>query len=723
MSTIVTRVSDDLRDRYEFARTHLKRETVLSQLALVAILLIAFILRFMQILEVDPTLRANDPYSQIVAARYINDHGLLNFFSWYDTESWYPYGRNWGNLHYVGTPLTAVILHRLSILIGMPISLDLAAYYAPGVLGTLSVLMIYLLGKELANKKVGLFAAFFLSFSPGHIQRSVVGFFDNEALGIFLMLVVFYFFLRALRMGSIFQSVLSGISLGILMGSWGASTYVIQLLALYTVVLILLKRYSERLLIAYGGTIVTALMIAVNVPRVGPSLILDFDGLLPIGVLGLLLILDFYQHNQEQITQFPFLTKRNLEFLGYGVVLAGIGFVILNFFIPIVPIFRGKFITVIIPFFREDTPILKSVAEHLIVTWGSLFRNLFILVFLIPIGILYAYRKPTERNIFLLIFGLTTLYFSGSMVRLILILAPAAALLGAKAIDETLIPYAQVFQEKFFLSKRKRAVSTAIGNEHVGLTFIVIFLVLMFSLFQGATLSRDISIQPASVSLEFRTQSGPNVKYGDWYETFDWFSRETPPTSVIASWWDYGYWLTTSNRTILVDNATINSTQIGNIGAVLVGPPDLSLKIAKYYDINYIVVLVSAGQAGADQDLGKVQWMVKISEANSNLAPALGHPIDSDNYFAYDERSGNLIGYDKDFFKSVIWAIMTEGVDDQIKNGFTSQAIVQNRVTSTGFHSDYTVYKEIFKEAFFSSNKWVRVFEIDWDAAERLVGI
>lgn len=716
------KVADDLRDRYEFARTHIRREQVLSQLALLSILAIAFLIRFLPYIQYNHVLSANDPYSQLFVARFINENGLFEFFSHYDFEGWYPYGRDWGGSQYLGTPLTAVIIHQLSNLIGLNIPLEEAAYISPGIFGVLTVLMVYFLGKEISGKRVGLFAAFFLSMSPGHIQRSMVGFFDNEALGIFLMLLLFYCFLRALKTGSLPMTAMSGVTLALLLGSWGAASYAIQLLALYTLVLVVLKRYSTRLLTAYGGTIAIGLSLATLVPRVGPDVILSMDGLIPLGIVGILLILDFYQTYKEQITNFPYLTSRNLEFFGYGIIALGFAFVILNLFVPIIPVFRAKFITVLVPFYREDTPILASVAEHLIVTWGSIFRNTFILVFLIPLGFLYAYRKPTERNIFLLVYGLTTLYFTGSMVRLILIFAPAAALVGAKALEETLIPYAQVFQERFFLSKRKRAVSTGIRNEHVGAAFVIIFLVLIFALFQGVTLSQQI-LQPASVSLEYNTDQGL-VTFGDWYETFDWFQRETATTSVISSWWDYGYWERLANRTVMVDNATLNSTQIANIGAMLVGTPDLALKIASYYDIDYVVVLLAGGRQGADNDLGKVQWMVKIAEDQSNLAPKLGHPIDQENYFEFaDYGGGGITGYQGDFFKSLIWAVMTEGVSETVYNNFAQNQIISEQITNQGFHPDYAIYKNIFKEAFMSTNEWVRVFQVDWDAAEQFVGM
>ena len=42
----------------------------------------------------------------------------------------------------------------------------------------------------------------------------------------------------------------------------------------------------------------------------------------------------------------------------------------------------------------------------------------------------------------------------------------------------------------------------------------------------------------------------------DWIDALNWMSSNTSSDSVIASWWDYGYWIETlGNRTTLADNA------------------------------------------------------------------------------------------------------------------------------------------------------------------------
>ena len=96
------------------------------------------------------------------------------------------------------------------------------------------------------------------------------------------------------------------------------------------------------------------------------------------------------------------------------------------------------------------------------------------------------------------------------------------------------------------------------------------------------------------------------------------------PNSVIASWWDYGYWITTmSQRTTLVDNATISTSQIQKIAEIFLSTPNDAWKMLQEMKSDYVVVFV-AGQklnfqdekslytlsGGGDES--KKQWFMRI---------------------------------------------------------------------------------------------------------------
>ncbi len=196
LSNVIVRVVDNFHARYEFSRSHIKRETIFLQLSLVFIVLLSSLLRFEGAFEFNWSLSANDPYSQLIAAQFLNNQinkvgligALTKWLTFVDPLFWYPHpgSRNFGATQHIGTALTAIVTKDVFFLFGMNLSVAQAAYIAPAFCGSLSVIVIYFLGKELGNKRIGLLTGFFYAFNPGNLQRSNAGFFSNEAVGMLL---------------------------------------------------------------------------------------------------------------------------------------------------------------------------------------------------------------------------------------------------------------------------------------------------------------------------------------------------------------------------------------------------------------------------------------------------------------------------------------------------------------------------------------------------------
>jgi dolichyl-diphosphooligosaccharide--protein glycosyltransferase len=66
-----------------------------------------------------------------------------------------------------------------------------------------------------------------------------------------------------------------------------------------------------------------------------------------------------------------------------------------------------------------------------------------------------------------------------------------------------------------------------------------------------------------------------NISTNDWSDAMQWLKENTPEDAVIASWWDYGYWISTlAERKTLADNATLIDWQIRKIAAMYMSTPD-----------------------------------------------------------------------------------------------------------------------------------------------------
>ena len=240
--------------------------TILTLSALTLILLIAFTIRLFPIRWEIQTgsmhLSEFDPYYQFSLTRYMVKNGLISPYwpppGWVDKHRWYPNGINMAK-SYPALPMTAAFLYDIISALGVHIELMSFCALFPPIMGMLACLIIYFLGKDIGGKPVGLLAALFLALDPSYIQRTSLGFFDDETIGIVAFLLFMLFFLRSIEntrplSSSLKYALAAGAALGYLSVGWGASLYPIGVTVLFTFVLILLKRYTQRLLLSYSLT-------------------------------------------------------------------------------------------------------------------------------------------------------------------------------------------------------------------------------------------------------------------------------------------------------------------------------------------------------------------------------------------------------------------------------------------------------------------------------------
>ena len=143
-------------------------------------------------------------------------------------------------------------------------------------------------------------------------------------------------------------------------------------------------------------------------------------------------------------------------------------------------------------------------------------------------------------------------YFTGSMIRIILLFAPAACLVGAYGLVSVLKIFGSFYGEKRtgVGRKRSRKVKRTVGKSEIGAVFFIVGIMCMAQVMHAS----NIAINQLSQS-----QLAPGGEIHDWEENLTWMKTNLPGTSVVVSWWDYGYWLTPiGNVTTVNDNGTIN---------------------------------------------------------------------------------------------------------------------------------------------------------------------
>lgn len=626
-----------------------------------------------------------DPYMQYRVTEHMVENGFFAWASWHDYTRWYPYGHEVSTTVFPGLPFTAASSYLVLNALGLPITLLEFCVLFPAIMGTLTCLVMYFLGKDIGGKEVGLFSALFLALNAAYIGRTSWGFFDGETVGIFGILLFILFFLRSIETekpfrNSMIYAVAAGLSLGYIFASWGAAQYPMGMAVLFVFAMLLLRRYSSRLLFSYSTTFGIAFFIAINIPKNGFKFL---TGSSVLAVFGVFLLLCLYEAVGYIKT-----AKMKTVFVIIFFALFIISVLMLSW-LGVIGGLKFKYLSVLNPFERFTRPIMESVQEHRPSAWGSFYYDFGIGIFFVPVGLFFAVRNPTNRNIFLGIFGLTSIYFASSMIRLTLLMAPALCLLWALALVRLLRPFITLLKETPIIPRRKTRFTTRVGKEFSGAVLILAFLLLMFTFVTGLSSEGPRVFSQADSPTTLAAASvpvKPTETVTDWIDTLAWMRENLPSTAVVASWWDYGYWIAIwGNRTSLADNGTWNTTQIQNIGLMFMSNETGALEILEKWNqdarshgfqsnVSHVLVFTTFDANGNDAmvgDEGKWRWMARIPGLDDGSFGNYSLGVDwvdedEDGSIQSDELMSNAKGN-----STLIYKLMTYGKETKLETSLS----------------------------------------------------
>jgi dolichyl-diphosphooligosaccharide--protein glycosyltransferase len=613
----------NFRDRIRTSIT-IKTRNVLLFSAIFLVVFLAILLRLSPIFRGTRLIKAFDPWIQWYNSEYLSTHTLYEYFNWQDFKSWYPGGFYRGSLR-PGLTFTVVTIYNILNFFGLQISLYDISYFFPAIMGGITVLLMYFLGKEIHNRGTGLIAAFFLAFNPGYMQRTMAGFFDNETIGVFATLLTFLFLLKGMRTGKFMFSIIGGLSLGYLSLSWGGYQFVYLIIPIICVILILINKYNQNLLISYAvvegtGLLIFSLYTGFNVNALFSDL--EIGG---IFLFTIILIIFHIIHSRKN--DHPALYKNLINAIKWGMIPAVAIVAMIIWVAPdLIPFgFGARFQTILNPLFRENISLVASVAEQMPSSWSVFYYNTLIPLILTPLGIYFCFKFLNAPEIFLIAFVLLMFYFTGSMIRIILIFSPAVSLMAAYGLVSILNIFGSFLGERRegVSRKRKRQLKGTVGNSEV----LALFMIVGFLGVAQIVHATDISVDQFSF-----TQLNPAGIVHDWEESLIWMRSNLQGTDVVVSWWDYGYWLTPiGNVTTVNDNATMNHTRIGLTGMALMQTNEIySAKAFKRLGADYVLVYFGLMIPNLGGDEGKWPWMVRICNDNYASYKRLG--MEEDNW-------------------------------------------------------------------------------------------
>jgi len=598
-----------------FASIRMRMRTVLEASVLVLVVVLAIIFRVLPI-RWGAYFTAYDPLFQYRMTEYVVRNGYAAWFSWHDTLSWYPMGRDIPHTSFPGLPFSAAFVFQLLHALGANVSVHDVCLFFPVLMACLTCVVAYFLGRDLGGGVSGLFAAFFMAISNAFMSRTSLGFFDTENIGIFGMVATSLFFLRSIEEKKplerrVLYAVAAGISLAYLYASWGASRYVTGLLTLFMLASLLVRLYNRRYLVSYGLTMGVGYLFALFVPKLGPGFLLSVENAV---VLGLILFLLVYDEIRGRIQAGRLLLITGVLF----VLLVGGVFVLES--LGLIGSLSGKFLSVLDPSRRSLNPLLESVAEHKRAVWTNFFSNFGLTLGLAIFGSYFTLRRMEEKRLFGLLFFLSSIYFAGSMVRLALILSIPVSLMAGYGLKELLTPFVSVTSRRVDRRPRRRRAMFGVSRE-MGAIFTVFILVATLPNVWSAA---DEATRPTSLA----SSSVPAILGGgypqDWLQALVWMRDNLPDDAIVVSWWDYGYWIETlANKTTLADGATRSTHQIAQIAKVMMSNSSEALPILERYNATHIVAFNTFNPNQPSQqwpfgDNVKWFWMTMIAGLNTS---------------------------------------------------------------------------------------------------------
>jgi dolichyl-diphosphooligosaccharide--protein glycosyltransferase len=657
-----------------------------------------------------------DPFTFYRFADYLVKSGIASWFNpgdpsswihWHITQSWYPAGVSGASVGYPGLAMAGAFLYMIVNLLGVSISLKYFLILLPPVFGTITCIVAYFLGKDIAGKPAGILAALFLALNPSYIGRTSLGFFDNESMGVFAILLIILFFLRSLeversRKSALFYMILTGLCVGYICAQWGASMYPLDMIAFFAFLALILKRYSRRLLLSYSVTFGIGLFIAIQVPKLNTAFLTSSVVLPVTGVFILLLLSELLRDVKSLSSKIAYTVLFFAILIGSAVALSALG---------IIHSPAGKFTSLVDPFLRIASPIIESVQENHVTAWGALYYDYGVGILFILFGLSLVVRNLTNKNLFLAIYAITGLYFAMSMVRLTVLLAPAFCILWGIGVIGLINPFLSILREAPKISLGKRQLGR-VGKEFSGVVVLMVFVLLTLTIALPYPRVFNAAYTPVTI-LSDSTGIGPTTgAMTEWVDACTWMRTELPFNTVLVSWWDYGYWITIEgNQTSVIDNATWNTTAIAQVGAAFMSTEPQAVKIlkdqftGKYGPPGYIVVFgtfqdnsnQSYPEAGYG-DEGKWRWFAEIA---GNYTFAKGKDSLFGNYSIGENEVNatgtpslvpNAVGQNTTFYKLLYYA------HDYLLEGDSAAGAAQavNMTDIPGTSTPYFTLAQIF---------------------------
>ncbi|HEW93886.1 MAG TPA: hypothetical protein ENF47_04195 [Thermoprotei archaeon] len=582
MSITLTKYLDKIRV-WRRAFISVSLDQLVNIFGITTITVIAIIVRMLPIkyggyiTEFDPYLQY---YSMNVIIKSVENQGisgLFSFFTHHISLTWQPEGVDLGVRYYPGVPYTGAMIYLLLKSVGLTVTPLQVALYLPVMFGVLSVLVLYLIGKNLFNSFVGLTAALFYSVAPSVIARSNLGWFDTDGIGVLYFLLSIYFIIISLNSESVYKktvySILSGLFGGMLAITWGAFPYIYLLYALLTIAIVILQYNIKYYELSYFPGLLIMTLMASSIPRTKLSYIIGIPAIIQYFAISLLII--------SRVVDLKQLVSSKLRLVSSSLFVSSLGILLLSI-APQIGL-THRHLSVALPVLKSKFLFVTTVQEQAGTSFIHYFRDLNIMLPFSIFGFYVIIKNYSKKAVYIafLIILITTLYAAASFVRLLIIATPFLLIAAGIGVYEVLsIGFSKVYSKSKSISKESSIL------KNMFLVFLLSFIII------SSTLVYVMGIRSSDMPATILSGASP-YRSNDWLQALEWIKANVGDDEIVAAWWDYGYWISfVAGKKTLADNGTLNQTRINLLAEMFMSNEEHALRILKKLNASYILIFL-----------------------------------------------------------------------------------------------------------------------------------
>jgi len=537
-------------------------------------------------------LNANDPWIEYWLAKYLHEHGLASWATLTRDNPatrifWYPWGRDFTKTEYPLIPM-------LGSLGSDPLT---STVKLPALAGAMLVLAAFAFGTTLYGPLAGLVAALLAAFIPAAASRTFAGFVEKTGIAMPFLVVALLFYTLAIREPkrerSLIYSLVAAVFwllLGLSWGGYGLMNMAVALTVLLTPLAVGL-RSEEFHRVFYSSFVALTIFTVVGyvLASAGYGRISLTFAATTYAALLFTYIFSLYASNKLPLrVPAKYVTRPERLYL-YVLVVALTVAPLASFTAGIL---KGKYaFTLLWPL--RDLGLIQigrigeTVAEMAGVFARGNFRDFFyqtnIVGLVSPVAALYLlYRGVRRRELHHMPVAALTLVLFYSVLGMLYLLQTFASigLLAVAGLAGTLF---EAWGREETPKARNTARRKRRRDHHGGTTedlVKVLSLVLLVFIVIGVALAAAETRRNLSAIAATVTGGNVNRIYLSWLWTLEHLATTTPNATVVAAWWDYGYWISVgSGRPTLADGGTLNGTQIRLLATAFTGTEEEANRI------------------------------------------------------------------------------------------------------------------------------------------------